>query len=395
MQKFILLLFIFTLGLASCKKDDPKPEPVPNEQTVLMYLPWSTNLTSYFKQNIKDFETAIADGILKNERVLVFFMETSTAGTLVELKYAKKQIVRDTLKKYENPAFTTAGGITSILNDVKHFAEAPRYGMIIGCHGLGWVPAGSAVARTMGAEDREKHYWEYDDGPMTRWFGGLSAQFQTDITTLAQGIAGAGIRMEYILFDDCYMSCIEVAYDLRGVADYLIASPTEVMAYGFPYHIIGRHLVGEVDYAGIAEGFYSFYKNYSDPYGTIAVTKCSEVDGLAEIMREINHSFTFDGSQVNTIQRMDGYRNVVFFDYGDYVEKLCEDPSLLERFERQLERTVPPAWSFHTDYYYAGGMGRIPINTFTGIAVSDPSANTSVATAKTETAWYRATHEGL
>ena len=54
-------------------------------------------------------------------------------------------------------------------------------------------------------------HWEYENVPMTRYFGGLNAQYQTDITTLAKGISNAVLKMEYILFDDCYMSSIEVA----------------------------------------------------------------------------------------------------------------------------------------------------------------------------------------
>lgn len=46
--------------------------------------------------------------------------------------------------------------------------------------------------------------------------------------------------MEYILFDDCYMSSLEVAYDLRHVTRHLIACPTEIMVYGMPYSHIGE-----------------------------------------------------------------------------------------------------------------------------------------------------------
>ncbi len=42
------------LFLASCSQsDEPIPELVMNEKTLFMYLPWSSNLTSYFYQNIK------------------------------------------------------------------------------------------------------------------------------------------------------------------------------------------------------------------------------------------------------------------------------------------------------------------------------------------------------
>lgn len=45
--------------------------------------------------------------------------------------------------------------------------------------------------------------------------------------------------MEYILFDDCYMSSVEVAYELKEATRFLIASTSEMMAYGMPYATVG------------------------------------------------------------------------------------------------------------------------------------------------------------
>ena len=50
-----------------------------------MYLPWSTDLTSFFYQNIADLKSIIGQNILKNERVLVFMCTTATKATLYEL----------------------------------------------------------------------------------------------------------------------------------------------------------------------------------------------------------------------------------------------------------------------------------------------------------------------
>ena len=97
--------------------------------------------------------------------------------------------------------------------------------------------------------------------------------------------------MEYILFDDCYMSSLEVAYELRHVTNYMIACPTEVMVFGMPYSTIGKYLLSEKpDYKAICESFYQFYSNYQYPYGTLAVTDCSYLDELAELMKHIHHT---------------------------------------------------------------------------------------------------------
>jgi len=187
------------------------------------------------------------------------------------------------------------------------------------------------------------------------------------------------------------MSSIEVAYDLKDVTGYLIASPTEVMIYGFPYHKIGRYLVGNVDLQGICNGFYDYYANYQYPYGTIGVTVCAELDNLASVMRDINQRFSFDPALLGALQTMSGYSPEIFFDFGHYVANLCPDDDLLSRFEYQLERTLPSALSLHTRSYYSMSRGVVDIKAYSGVTISDPSISDKTV-AKTETSWYKATH---
>ncbi len=242
MKKLVVILSLVAACSISCRKDI---EPAVAQRTLLLYMPWSTNLTGHFRQNIADFETAIRENGLKNSRILVFLSSSATEATMFELKYEGGKNTRTTLKEYTSPTFTTAEGITTILKDMIAFAPAKHYAMAIGSHGMGWLPVDRApMQRSLSAD--EKYHWEYERRPMTRFFGGLTPDVQTEVTALAAGIQNAGVKMDYILFDDCYMSTIEVAYDLKEVTDYLIACPTEIMAYGFPYHTVGKHLVGEV-----------------------------------------------------------------------------------------------------------------------------------------------------
>lgn len=384
-----ILLVALAINLVSCHKDNEPPVSTETEKTLFMYMPWSTDLKGAFYTNISDMEKAIAKKGLDRERVLVFISTTATETTLFEIIEENGKCKGDTLKRYTNPALTTKEGITSILNDVKGFAPANRYAMTIGCHGMGWLPVSRGRTRLL---SREKLHWEYEGVPKTRYFGGKTSEYQTDITTLAEGIADAGMKMEYILFDDCYMSSIEVAYDLRGVTDFVIGSPCEIMFYGMPYAEIGEHLLGDTDYKAICDKFHTFYSNYKEmPCGTIGVTDCSELAPLVQIMKEINNRYRFDETEISSIQTLDGYSPTLFFDLGDYVAKLCSDTDLLNQFQQQLQRTVP--YKRHTDTYYTmTPRGRqIKINAFSGVTVSDPSLN-SLAETKNETAWYKATH---
>jgi hypothetical protein len=151
---------------------------------------------------------------------------------------------------------------------MKSFASAKTYSLIVGCHGMGWLPVAQSKAR---AATKPRYHWEYSHTPLTRFFGGLTAEYQTEVTTLAKSLSNCGLKMEYILFDDCYMSSLEAAYDLRHVTRHLIACPTEIMVYGMPYSHIGEYLLAEnPDYSAICQTFYQFYSSYTYPYGTIA-----------------------------------------------------------------------------------------------------------------------------
>lgn len=396
---FLSLATILPTLMASCDDEEERiilPEKEPS-QTLLMYMPWSNNLTSFFRINIADMKDAIANGILEHERVLVFFATSPTQASLFELTYnaAEGSCEEKIVKEYENPACTTVEGISSILNDVKSYAPASCYSMTIGGHGLGWIPVNNSRANLFRASSNHStsplYHWDVANGHPTRYFGGTSSNDQTDITTLAKAIQKAGIVMEYILFDDCYMSCIEVAYDLRHVTRHLIASTCEVMAYGMPYTPMAEHLLGDISYEDISQTFYDFYINYSVPCGTIATTVTAELDSLATLMREINTRYTWDNTQTSKIQYLDGYTPHLFYDYGDYVNKLCTDSLLLARFNEQLERAVPNRYRKHTPTFYSVFNGRrTHINHFSGLTISDPSTH-YLAEFKTETNWYKDT----
>ena len=149
-----ILLLIGLSCLTSCQKEEiPSAD---NERTLFMYLPWSTNLTNYFYQNIDDMEDAISRRGLDKERVLVFLSTSSTEAELFEITVNNGTCTRQILKEYTRPAFTTEEGLTGILNDMKSFAPAKTYSLIVGCHGMGWLPVAQSKAR---ATTKPRYHW--------------------------------------------------------------------------------------------------------------------------------------------------------------------------------------------------------------------------------------------
>jgi len=357
-----------------------------------MYLPWSSNLTNSFYQNIRDMESNICQMRgLANDRVIVLMATSPQEASMYEIEYKKGTCTHTPIATYENYPFITEQGLTALLQDLKICAPAQKYAMIIGGHGMGWLP----VKTSKSLYSTEKYHYEYENRELlTRYFGGTIPDFQTDISTLSNALRNADLKMEYILFDNCYMASIEVAYELKEVTNYLIASTCEVMAHGMPYSTMGKYLFGAPDYQAVCDEFYKFYSNYEVmPYGTLSVTDCSQLDEMAKLMRQINLNYKLDETQTVSLQRLDGYSPTIFFDYGDYVNKLLKennaDKKLIDAFNRQLSLTVP--FKTHTEMYFTAGKGPQPIHTYSGITTSDPSVSLK-AIEKVATKWYEATH---
>ncbi len=433
----LIIATLFIVVGVSCSNGDSPDGPdapvTPVGQTVFMFFPWSNNLLSDFRRTVEDMQTVVAQRSMKDERIVVFMATSEREAVLFELKKQNGRCLTDTLRHYSDRPFTSRQWLTSLFSEVMTLAPASRYGMVVGCHGLAWVPVqGQRNARKrLGSQERideednlykeERLDKEGDDlmhfevqGPVTtRFIGGTYPETQIETTDLADAMADAGFHTEYILFDACYMSSVEVAYELKDVTHYLIASPTEVLSYGFPYITMGKHLLGTPNYKGIVDSFISFYSSYNLPYGTVAVTDCTQLDALAAIAQQINAAATEQinvaaaeptnaasegklntarsGKNVpNGVQIMDGYSPTLFYDLGHLMSLKDAGTVLTAAFAEQIEKTVP--YKGHTGQYFTTLKDApVDIKHYSGLNTSQGSLN-HMADRLSETAWYKATN---
>ena len=389
------------VGVSCSNGDNPDGPDVPVTpvgQTVFMFFPWSNSLLSDFRRTVEDMQTVVAQRSMKDERVMVFMATSKREAVLFELKKQNGRCLTDTLRRYSDRPFTSRQWLTSLFSEVMTLAPASRYGMVVGCHGLAWVPVqGQRSARKrLGSQERideiqlsDLMHFEVQGPVTTRFIGGTYPETQIETTDLADAMADAGLHTEYILFDACYMSSVEVAYELKDVTHYLIASPTEVISYGFPYITMGKHLFGTPNYKGIADSFISFYSSYYLPYGTVAVTDCTQLDALAAIAQQVNAAAEAQLAP-NGVQIMDGYSPTLFYDLGHLMSLKNAGTVLTTAFAEQLDKTVP--YKGHTDQYFTALKDApVDIKHYSGLNTSQGSLN-RLADRLIETAWYKATN---
>lgn len=416
MIKKLFTLFICMISLAmtftSCSEEAFDTDSV-NKQTILVFYPWTgsksyTGLLGYLQNNID----SICDGIidrkgLNNSRVLVFLSDKYNHSTLYDLQYnaTTKSVDRVPLKEYEGASYASAEGIADILNEVKTKASALNYALIVGVHGCGWTYASDwsrypYYARPSVTRPRDNNFSGIQFGPdpnapLTRFFGSVSlAENAMDISNLAEGIRESGLKMQYILFDACYMSNIETAYELKDVTNYMIASGSEIMAAGLPYRSMWSYLNSSTpNYSSIVSTSVNFYKNSSAPFCNLAAIDCRQVEKLASVMKEINAQYQLSASvSLDSIQHLDGFRPNLFHDLETYVDSLHPSGYLLDQFKSQLKLTIKA--SDHTDEAYTCiySSDSFKIKNYCGITISDPSQHSVAIKGREKTGWWKATH---
>lgn len=386
-----LLMLMATSWLSACHDDIPDDlartrTATPQERTIIMYLPYSgsgiNDLYPFFEQNILDVEQSIkqAGGLGTNNLYVVIADHSPARVYLYRVRMEGTECVHDTIKRYDYPRLMDAQWITRVINDVRSISNTPKYAMLVGCHGNGWLPPMDNVARAK-----------------TRWFGGPG--YAISIADFAQGIQQAGIKLEYLVFDDCYLSCAEVAYDLRNATNTLIASTSEVMAAGMPYAKVFQYLAApQPNFGQLVNDYIAYYQSTATPYATIGVINTQYIQPMAQLMRQVNATYTWNTANNYQLQDLDGsyFSPTVYFDFGSYARALFgSNLALYSQYRALMAQLVP--YKGNTAYIYNASGTKTLVNEFSGITISDPSINTGqygyhVATLKMQTAWWAASH---
>ena len=367
----------------------------------LMFMFMGTSLDRYYKTNIEDAKAAIKSGILGNSNRVLFFRQSSpTKAYIGELCYDTTSGECTERRVIENISVSasrvTAEDLTGYINMMATESPADRYGMVMAGHGQAWIPREALNSSNGSISAFGTTFSEWTPAPgaeVTRAYGEKNVQF--NITEIADAIEQSDISLDYILFDACFMSNIETIYDLRGSANYIIASPCEIMGRGFPYERTLPHLFVDngmnSDYIKAAE---SYYKYYRDEYigsarcGSIAVIDCSEVEALADITGEIAiwENKYYDRKELQTYE---GQEIHFFYDFGEWGNLFDEDSAKLEAFNEQLNKVVVAKYSLETFYSAYGTYGTysIDLDVYSGITTSAPTESSHFYDWK-KTNWY-------
>ena len=338
----IVMAVLFSV---SCTKNGEEPRYPHSSRVVLVYMAGDNSLGGYVRDNLEAMRRGMASAAAGN-RTIAYVDTPDGNPRLVEVTASGTK----TLHAWPSPHNSaSAATVREVVSLVRTFAPADRYGLVLWSHGLAWMPSWATGYLTR-SKARIGDIW-----PQTKWFGqdtGESPAGYLDTEQLSEAIP-SGV-FDWILFDACFMASAETLYALRDKAEWIVCSPAEVIADGFPYaEIMAELLRPEPDLQAVCE---SYYRNYADDprpayrSATVSLVETSQLEALAAATASVlgtalaSDSEALAGMDLSRVQPLDRYRRHFLFDMGSVVGELetrgLVPASLAGAWRSQLARTV-------------------------------------------------------
>lgn len=402
---FLLVPLVFAAGCTTTGTDNPE-EP----NALILYLVANNNLSSYIRNNITG-QMGVLKGVgsdfPKNHSIYIYW-DGSDKTELTKVIPPKKKgepATQEVVKTYGNQNSVDPEVMKAVLNDIKAEAKAENYSIILGSHGKGWFPPemrpDTQKSPAYLPAVTEHDFTIPEGGMLTRSFGPDGSNGYMSITDLAEGLSG--IYFDYILLDACFMASVEALWELRNSADYIMASPVEIMGDGFPYsHIIpvlcdkNENISVKNRICKAGEIFVDFYMGQSGYSRSAAITvvDTGNLPALADRVKDIfaGPLKDFDLGKIQYFELV--YPNHAFFDLSDYLYNICDDVSLFAGFEQALHDVV--LFEKHTpDVFSAYQQNTFRMERVCGLSSYIPRANLpATRAAYYRTAWAEYTQPG-
>ncbi|MHA1340036.1 MAG: clostripain-related cysteine peptidase [Promethearchaeota archaeon] len=134
-------------------------------------------------------------------------------------------------------------------------------------------------------------------------------------------------KFDIISADACLMGSIEVAYQLRDLTDYYIASPETIPAYGYPYDTIVSYIVNNPFYSTqsianiIVDKYFEFYSGSRARSETLAIYDMTQINTIITAISNLaNSMMEHMASGGGTKQIMEAWWNTEIYTLMEWLD---------------------------------------------------------------------------
>lgn len=388
MKKLISLLFLVLMfcAVSSCDKKEIKPEePQGYSRVVMVYMVSENSLgirndgLHFDKDDIK--EMLSGSRLMADDEKIVLYLDDEKNPAIYTITNKTKAISFSELTpEYsysENRNSASGEMLTEFFDYVKKNHSANSYGIVFWSHGSGWIPS-NFEGDSQSFSKRRKAFG-IDNGKDSTSDSGN----RMSIGELRDALRGFGTKMEFLMFDCCFMQCVELDYELKDLTKYIVGSTAEIPGPGANYISLVQAMFSKDNYAAeMPLAYYNAYKSNADYGVLISTVDCGKLEALMTATRNVfmTHkdellSMSYEGVQDYFIY--DKYRNQSaypdFYDMNAIFKKLLPENEY-KIWKQYFDDAVPHAYAtdFWVSIYMYHGDCKVNHDQYGGVSMYVP-----------------------
>lgn len=382
----LYLGLIFCLSLAGCRESTSGSRPSEPTRTILIYLGGDNDLSNQSTAKLDAIRRGFGDS---RQNVLIYHDPSGKAPVLYKLMDVDGEPVAHPLATYSEENSASPEVLNRVLKQVFDSYPAQSGGLLVFSHASGWLPAGALEDPNEPSKSRSV-------------MNDREAGAEMELADFAAAIPDGAF--DFIVFEMCFMTGVEVVYALREKTEYILASSAEILSPGFTsvYPSSFSHLLNDAvpvskSLRNFADDYYQsvLKKTGNQRSATLSVLRTAPVDRLATLCAEIlrHTDQEIDLSAIQHFDRPGSYGDSPalprFFDLRDLLSALATAEQLV-RLDAILEEMV--VWRVATENFMIQQNG-FEIRTHSGLTVySEQEAFPYLNDRYHEQDWYLATH---
>ena len=369
---------------------------MPSRRVMVMISAGYNSLSGYLSEDLKDLESGyLPEGTYFNADVLLVLARlpksagdyASPSAPVLYRLWANRsgEVQRDTIQVWGGDTqLCTRETIHEALSTTQKKYPAQSYGVVFSSHGSGWLPPGYYTDPSK-FEPSSGSLWSLRSIGQDKTPSGGT---EMDLNDFADAIP---MHLDYCLIDACLSGCVEVAHALKGKADIVGFSPTEVLADGFDYKNITTHLFARpLDPVEVCREYFAYYnaQSGSNRSATITAVDTRKMDALEAVCKELFEAYrpilkTMSGGNVQGYFRYDRH---YFYDLRDILVQAGISEQEKARLDAALSQFI--VYQAATDYFLS-----IPLTRVCGLSMYLPSMGSTYLNKyyKENISWNQAT----
>ena len=297
--KYILYLLLPRLVMTGCSNDSDDSNRA--RRTIMVYFNAENNLYVAAAEDLLEMVEG-SKTLASDCNLLVYFdFIDENNNPNIPTIYSLKNGNMTKVKEYSSQDSSNPVVMLQVFRDMMSISPADEYATVFWGHGDGPVIANSSNGLEVSFEDNEPDSYgaDYNSNDVNK----RTNVTYIDIPVLASKVMKQLPKQKFIFFDACCMQSIEVAYELRTCADYIIGATCETPSFGAPYKTTTKYF-GNADVETASKMIVNDYQsdnnswqywrtNYKINNVCMSVIKTAEMENLLTATKEALQTISY------------------------------------------------------------------------------------------------------